>query len=231
MTDDLFRVYYDPAEIMRVPNHRYEGYPFAWFDQTVAAVQNGQPGDGPILNDPIKDIVRDQAGHRCVRCLHPFVVGSTPGPWSPCDERCTHGEPIRYREIMRGDVTWTEHRGGMGPSGESMFDFDQDQRRVQRYEHEAEWRVLTVHHLNGIKVDCRWWNLVALCQRCHLTIQAKVHMQRRWRREHTDWFKPYVAGFYAHEFLGQELTRAEVMLRLDGLLALEDRQLDLGMFP
>ena len=31
---------------------------------------------------------------------------------------------------------------------------------------------LTVHHLDGIKTNCEWRNLVALCQRCHLHIQA-----------------------------------------------------------
>jgi 5-methylcytosine-specific restriction endonuclease McrA len=31
---------------------------------------------------------------------------------------------------------------------------------------------LTVHHLNGDKGDCRRENLVALCQRCHLSVQA-----------------------------------------------------------
>lgn len=31
---------------------------------------------------------------------------------------------------------------------------------------------LTVHHVNGIKADCTYNNLVALCQRCHLRIQA-----------------------------------------------------------
>ncbi len=34
------------------------------------------------------------------------------------------------------------------------------------------------------------------------------------------WFKPYVAGFYAMKYLGQNLTRAQVMARLDELLAL-----------
>jgi hypothetical protein len=32
---------------------------------------------------------------------------------------------------------------------------------------------LTVHHLDGDKANCSTYNLVALCQRCHLSIQAK----------------------------------------------------------
>ena len=34
---------------------------------------------------------------------------------------------------------------------------------------------LTVHHLNGVKSDCRYENLVALCQRCHLHIQGRYY--------------------------------------------------------
>ena len=34
---------------------------------------------------------------------------------------------------------------------------------------------LTVHHLNGDKSDCRYENLLAACQRCHLRIQATYH--------------------------------------------------------
>jgi hypothetical protein len=86
---------------------------------------------------------------------------------------------------------------------------------------EARWRILTVHHLNGDKYDCRWWNLAALCQRCHLTIQGKVQMARVWPWEHSEWFKPYVAGYYAWAYLGEELSREEVEARLDELLALE----------
>lgn len=37
---------------------------------------------------------------------------------------------------------------------------------------------LTVHHLDLNKSNCEWWNLAALCQRCHLHIQAKVIMER-----------------------------------------------------
>lgn len=84
------------------------------------------------------------------------------------------------------------------------------------------WRILTVHHLNGAKDDCRWWNLLALCQRCHLSIQGRVNPDRPWvMAEHTPWFRPYVAAFYAAKYLGVDLTREETMARLDELLELE----------
>jgi len=81
----------------------------------------------------------------------------------------------------------------------------------QRIKKEAGWKcircghphdsstgyTLTVHHLDGNKANCEWWNLAALCQRCHLCIQGKVVMNRVWMFEHSEWFKPYVAGYYA----------------------------------
>lgn len=39
--------------------------------------------------------------------------------------------------------------------------------------------------------------------------------------EHSDWFKPYVAGFYAFKYLHEEIDRAEAEARLDELLGLE----------
>ena len=57
--------------------------------------------------------------------------------------------------------------------------------------------VLTVHHLDLSPANVSWWNLAALCQRCHLQIQIKVIMERPWMFEHSEWFKPYVAGYYA----------------------------------
>jgi hypothetical protein len=86
---------------------------------------------------------------------------------------------------------------------------------------QAQWRILTVHHLNGVKYDCRWWNLPALCQRCHLSIQSRVVMERAFILEHSEWFKPFAAGWYADKYLGEDLTREETMARLDELLALE----------
>lgn len=56
---------------------------------------------------------------------------------------------------------------------------------------------LTVHHLDNNKSNIRHWNLAALCQRCHLHIQSKVIMQRTYMFEHTPWFRPYAAGYYA----------------------------------
>jgi hypothetical protein len=91
--------------------------------------------------------------------------------------------------------------------------------------------MLTVHHLDLDKSNCRWWNTVALCQRCHLRIQGKVDMDRPWvMADHTEWFRPYVAGAYALKYLGEDLPRAVVESRLPELLALE-RQFVLGVTP
>lgn len=78
---------------------------------------------------------------------------------------------------------------------------------------------LTVHHLDGDKANCRWWNLTALCQRCHLHIQAKVVMERVWMFEHSGWFEPYVAGYYAFQF-GLLDDRETVEQNTDALIAL-----------
>jgi len=129
-----------------------DGYPLVW--------HKGEPA--------VKDLVREQAGHRCVRCGHPFVVGVTPGEWSPCDEQCTHAAPIRWHDPTLERVVWLSEdhtpRAGVGVGRGWVV--------------EAKWRVLTVHHLTGIKADLRWWNLAALDQRCHLEIQGRVRMEQ-----------------------------------------------------
>jgi hypothetical protein len=163
----------------------------------------------------VKARVRLEAGHRCVRCQHPFMtkgdakmlgVEPSPGHWSPCDEKCTHGGPVRYRYTET--MEWVEFDPTLvhAPASAQV---------------EAEWKVLTVHHLDGDKANLRWWNLCALCQRCHLQIQGKVVMERVYPHEHSEWFKDFAAGYYAFVYLGEELTRAETMERLDELLALE----------
>jgi 5-methylcytosine-specific restriction endonuclease McrA len=75
---------------------------------------------------------------------------------------------------------------------------------------DGKMRALTVHHLDGDKSNCRWWNLLALCQWCHLSVQARVQVSQVYLWEHSDWFKPYAAGYYAYSILGLETTR-EVM--------------------
>jgi hypothetical protein len=176
----------------------------------------GKDGYPPEWHETIKYAVRAQAGHRCERCLHPYVgrvdaklLGVDPSPpdWSPCDDRCHHRGPMRV---------WTTE-------GWAPFDPTPDACGAAVYavgKAEAAWRVLTVHHLTGNKLDCRWFNLVALCQRDHLYIQRRVVMDRSWPWEHSEWFKPHVAGFYASKFLGEELTRQQAIERLDELLSL-----------
>ena len=76
----------------------------------------------------------------------------------------------------------------------------------------------------GDKSNCAWWNLAPLCQRCHLTIQARVWLDRPWIFEHTEWMKPYVAGFFAFKYLGMDLSR-EVEASLEWFVTLETRAL------
>jgi hypothetical protein len=85
-------------------------------------------------------------------------------------------------------------------------------------------RTLTVHHLDGCKANSAWFNLLALCQSCHLRIQARVNLDRPWvMMQHSEWFRVFAAGFYACKYLGLELTREETEIRLDELLQLERR--------
>ena len=49
---------------------------------------------------------------------------------------------------------------------------------VPNNEDSPDGTMLTVHHLDGNKMNCEWWNLAALCQRCHLRIQHDVTFYR-----------------------------------------------------
>lgn len=170
----------------------------------------GRDGYPPEWHATIKHAVRETAGHRCVRCHHPYRGGEHgSGEWTPCDVGCGHSHrgPLR---VADGEGGWIE----VEDSTPALW-------LVDGCPAEARWRILTVHHLDGDKANCRWWNLVALCQRCHLTIQGRVVMARVWPWEHSEWFRPYVAGYYASVYLNQELTREQVEARLDELLALE----------
>lgn len=84
--------------------------------------------------------------------------------------------------------------------------------------HAPGW-ILTVHHLDMNPANCAWWNLAALCQRCHLQIQAKVVMERGYFLDHTEWFKPHAAGYYAF-ILGLPDHKEYVLNNLQALLDL-----------
>lgn len=183
----------------------------------------------------VKARVRLESGHRCVRCQHPFMtkgdakmlgVEPSPGHWSPCDEKCTHGGVLRYKIVSHGK--WYEAETlplsyGLDRIAQTAGELIELSPGIPGLADavEAEWRVLTVHHCNGQKDCLAWWNLLALCQRCHLQIQAKVVLERVYPHEHSSWFKPFVSGYYAHVYLGLDLTREEVTERMDELLALE----------
>jgi hypothetical protein len=192
-----------------------DGYPFVWHHESGVTPSDNRittreldPGTLVEVLPAIKDYIRELAGHRCQRCGHPYRSGderiSPGGEWSPCDEHCgPHGGP--YRWIVDGEFVQQDD-GSFGPT-----------------HREAQWRILTVHHLDEDKLNCRWWNLAALCQRCHLRMQRAVVMGRPYHFEHSEWFKLHAAGFYAWKYLGEDLTRAETEARLDELLALEHR--------
>lgn len=145
--------------------------------------------------------VKEDAGWRCVRCGHPH---EHPGQHRPCDMRC---DLMRHPEV---DGILEE------------IDTDGNIKIHVTWNSKQRQRVLTVHHMDGKKWNLRWWNLVALCQVCHLIIQAKVDMDRPWVMfEHSEWFKPYVAGFYAHKYLKENICREEAGERMEELLALE----------
>jgi hypothetical protein len=59
--------------------------------------------------------------------------------------------------------------------------------------------VLTVHHLDGDRSHSDpeeyWWNLLALCQKCHLSIQGRLILIREWLFPHSAWFQPYYDGY------------------------------------
>lgn len=179
-----------------------------WF-RLYDATDAGKDGYPVEWHKTLKHLVREQAGNRCVRCKHPYQCGekrADKGEWTPCDEQCEHRGPYRV-DGGRVNLCGVLPRLSIA-KGKSV---------------EARWRILTVHHLDGIKLNCRWWNLAALCQRCHLRIQGRVKMNRAWMLEHSEWFRPYVAGYYAWSVLGEELTREEVESRLDELLTLGQR--------
>lgn len=171
-------------------------------------------GEYPPDWKEISDRVWAEAGHRCIRCRHPYRKGEHgKGEWTPCDGQCDHIGP--YEVFTREGVARYENAAVglfVTPTGR----YWEPGIRVL-----AQWRVATVHHLDGNKANCVWWNLLAVCQRCHLHVQARVDPQAPYFLEHSEWFKPYAAGFYAHKYEGLLITRALATARMSELLAYE----------
>lgn len=55
---------------------------------------------------------------------------------------------------------------------------------------------LTVHHFDGDKANEARWNLMALCQRCHLQVQGRVDPRIPILIDPSVWAMPYIAGLY-----------------------------------
>jgi hypothetical protein len=166
-------------------------------------------GEYPADWKEISDATWATAGSRCIRCSHPYKKGEQgKGEWTRCDERCKHKGPIALGLVDGiGVPVYPERAAGLIVfNGKDVF---------------AQWRIGTVHHLDGDKSNCRWWNLLALCQRCHLTIQSRVNPHQPYMLEHSDWFKPYVAAFYAWKYEGRDITREQAGAEMVRLLAHE----------
>jgi len=56
----------------------------------------------------------------------------------------------------------------------------------------AAGTVLTVHHLTMEKANLSPWNLMAACQRCHLSVQARVDFDQPYLGAHKQWMAPFV---------------------------------------
>lgn len=85
--------------------------------------------------------------------------------------------------------------------------------------------VLTVHHLDGDKGNCLEWNLAALCQRCHLSIQGRVFLPQSYMFGHSWWIMPHIVGYYKHHaeaalatahIRGLSETRGTIIMETEG---------------
>ena len=82
--------------------------------------------------------------------------------------------------------------------------------------HEREtWHILTVHHFDGDKRNCEWWNLLALCQRCHLKVQAKFDWSNVTQKNCPKWLMLYLMGRILHVNLNYSIPYSDALVLLD----------------
>lgn len=100
------------------------------------------------------DLAWAEAGHRCIRCKHPYRKGENgKGEWSQCDEQCTHGGPVA-RQYLTG------HIGRIFYPPTAGIEVTLSREEGATYTCVAQWRIGTVHHFDGNKANCTWWNLL-----------------------------------------------------------------------
>lgn len=169
--------------------------------------ENGYPPEWPAVSLATKI----EAGFRCVRCGHPngrFVQAASDPELTARVLAAKLGTDVLPRVYHVEGGAWIRHH--LIPCDELCA---HDPR-------ETDHRILTVHHLDGVKPHLSWFNLCALCQRCHLTIQGKVVLDQAYLHPHSPWFYPYVGGYYAATVLGlTTITRDEVLADLPRFLA------------
>lgn len=157
-------------------------------------------GAYPSYWPQLAEAVRRAAGYRCIRCGH------------PAGDRIDRSVPHDLKHLVPSQKAFAE----MGVAPSKFLEACDDRCSHPR---DGKLRALTVHHMDGDKTNGHWWNLLALCQVCHLQVQAKLVPERPYLWEHKDWFKPYAAGFYAAE-RGIFLRRAQVEANLERYLRL-----------
>lgn len=90
------------------------------------------------------------------------------------------------------------HEGAWKVSGLDPMPCDS----ICQHDQDGKQRILTTHHLDMNKANVDWWNLAALCQVCHLSIQARVDWHQYFMMEHSDWMLPYLKGWTIWQITG-----------------------------
>ena len=65
--------------------------------------------------------------------------------------------------------------------------------------HKSHWKtgskvVLTTHHIDGNLKNNSRYNLIALCQRCHLRLDLEKHLSKRFKIDKNYWIKKVKQG-------------------------------------